>query len=763
MIGTLICRNCDTVFEVSEGDVAKFKEHPVFTCTVCQADLSPLMAGFVEGHSASEETVAEEFTVPDDQEVFDGLPMGESFDQAAAKLRQKVVSTSVEAKAEPALDQTVRTAEAPLARKGAGAPAAAAPAGASVGGANAKAAGASPVAFPPPIATAPTNPSASVAAVAQARPANSPMADTVRVAEPPLGRKGGAASPEATPVVPPRTPDATPVMAEDPVQMALRLAAQAAQQAAQMAATGDRSPAATTPARAAARPEAGETTGVALTWKPPNASPIGTPRPANGDARSTDAGVVPEEPENETTLRGAGPAEPSEVTEATVPSPGPDDTARGAALDGRDERTPLMAGGAFAPDVSDEDAIEEAPRDGAGAAADAEAEADHSARTPLLSERTPVIPEPTPAMSPFPDQPPEEVTIRKRSPPAPLSLVRPLIQKSGTGPSSIGALGIRVVMGRPIVRPGPPNGRAASTASDTQIGTPSPAPAPRFEPARGSSAPSSAGIRAPAPAPVVDSVGARDGAPGARAGGRRAQPPWLMYGGLGVGALALAVVAGMAIASRMSGGADGTPAETPVVAESATPVETDALAATPEASAAPTQAAVADATPLPFGSTHRGAVPGATPIHTPFAANTPHVSTPVPAATSATTVRPTATSLVASAATPRTVPTAAAPRAAPMNPEAEALYREATGLYERKEFEKAATKMLLARLKDPNNEQLNYYRFLYAARANSVDTPRYAKEYLELGKKGRYRLVAAHADMAQTYLDTRAKLGGGSH
>ncbi|HVO29113.1 MAG TPA: hypothetical protein VMV18_00155, partial [bacterium] len=111
MIGTLICRNCDTVYEVSEGDVAKFKVHPQFTCTVCQTDLSPLMAGFVEGHSsaAEEQTqTVDEFSIPPDQEVFDGLPMGESFDSAAARMRQRGSDTAVEAKAPPDLDTTMR-------------------------------------------------------------------------------------------------------------------------------------------------------------------------------------------------------------------------------------------------------------------------------------------------------------------------------------------------------------------------------------------------------------------------------------------------------------------------------------------------------------------------------------------------------------------------------------------------------------------------------------------------------------------------------
>src|SRR5437868_4351681 len=84
------------------------------------------MAGFVEGHSAEPVDPANEFTIPDDQEVFDGLPMGETFDQAAAKMRNgPAVAQTRPTQSE--LAATVRNVEPPLAARARPAPVTAAP------------------------------------------------------------------------------------------------------------------------------------------------------------------------------------------------------------------------------------------------------------------------------------------------------------------------------------------------------------------------------------------------------------------------------------------------------------------------------------------------------------------------------------------------------------------------------------------------------------------------------------------------------------
>lgn len=626
MIGTLICRNCDTVFEVSEGDVTKFKVHPVFSCTVCQADLSPLMAGFVEGHSAKADP-ANEFTIPEDSEVFDGLPMGETFDQAAAKIREA-------------------TGPAP-------------------------------------------------AFTAQARPSKSEFADTVRSAEPPLAaraRTENSIANEPTPLM--RQPDPTPIYAppEDPLQMALRLAAQAAQQAAAMAGAspalgnGDAGSRPATPART----------------------------PVSGDPRSTEIGVVPEEPDNEPTARGRGASENSETTEPTMPSP--------EATVSHDEPTPLLgasqfraADGEMLPDAADDEAIPDLADD-------------------IPAPRATARPQPTPTMRPVPphqsDPPPDEVTIRKSTPPPPLAMVRPLLARSGNGPASVGALGIRVVGGRPIVRPAS-NGRAQPSL-DTAISASN--PIPRFEPAR---TPAS-GTRAPAPAPVSDTL-----APAARA---PAKPvPAMLLAVVGFLAFGLLVVVGWAIAHHRA--STGT-------------------AATPE----PTATAVVEATEEP-AATLGDAIPATSAHHTPAATPNTVASpvrtlalalptvTPVVARTAAPQPTPT---LAVVSATPRATPTQVAaiqtPKLAASTPAPALSTQKAieAGLasYNQGDYEGAFRTVRLARLTDANNEGLNFYFWKFALAAKKdPEALEGARTYLAKHPAG------AHVVLVKPWLEKKDKEG----
>jgi hypothetical protein len=556
VIGTLICRNCDTVFEVSEGDVTKFKVHPVFTCSVCSSDLSPLMAGFVNGQGAKRDT-EDEFTIPEDAEVFDGLPMGETFDQAAEKIR--------------------------------------------AGGA-------------PP----------------------SELTPLLRVPEPtPISRSIALA--EATPLM-------SPQPGEDPLSMALRIAAQAAALAA------------TSPAAPSTGREGEDMPTGVLQWKPAtvaapvkamataSASAAAAAPATNGDARSTEIGVVPEEPENESTLRGVGASTVTEsiensVVEPTEPThPSPHEETPLIEREGTpyEEATPLLAA-LRAPDP-DEDIIPDV-RDDQPVAPPPSTEA-----TPAV--RSPVTPEPTPAMRAVPptftEAPREEVTIRKSSPPIALQNPRPLTVRSGNGPAGVGALGIRLAVGRPIVRPAF-NGRAAlAPHSDTAISGSN--PIPRFEPVR---TPSS-GTRTPAPPPpsAIPGLGgaaARSPAansPSASSGMRLA----LIGGGafFGIGALALIVWAIFFHHPSLSNGATPTPAETSVAVASLAPPPSTA---TPTAVEATPTAGRPTPTPRNAGT---ASVTSATPRPTPTQA------APTPVAR--TSIAPTTTSLVA-LATPIPTPT----------------------------------------------------------------------------------------------------------
>ena len=516
---------------------------------------------------------------------------------------------------------------------------------------------------------------------AQARPSKSEFADTVRNVEPPLAARARteiSIANEPTPLM--RQPDPTPIYAppEDPLQMALRLAAQAAQQAAAMA----------------------------------GASPALSP--GNGDSRSTEIGVVPEEPDNEPTARGRGASENSETTEPTMPSP--------EATVSHDEPTPLLgasqfraADGEMLPDASDDEAIPDLADD-------------------IPAPRATAKPQPTPTMRPLPphlsDPPPDEVTIRKSTPPPPLAMVRPLLARSGNGPASVGALGIRVVGGRPIVRPAS-NGRAQPSL-DTAISASN--PIPRFEPAR---TPAS-GTRAPAPAPVSDTI-----APASRA---PAKPvPAMLLAVVGFLTFGLLVLVGWAVAHHR--GSTGT----------ATTPEPTATAVV-EASEEPTPL-LADATPASSGRHTPASTPNAvaSPVKT-LALALPTV-TPISARTAAP--QPTATLAVVTA-TPRATPTQvaaiqtpklAAPTSAPAVSSQKAIE---TGLafFNQGDFEAAFRTVRLARLTDANSEALNFYFWKYALAAKKdSEALEGARTYVARHPSG------AHVFLVKPWLEKKDKEG----
>lgn len=85
MIGTIICRNCDTAIEVSERDVSTFESQGAFNCPSCKEDLSARMADLL---GTSRPAPAEERTVPEEgNEAYEGLPVGGSLDDAARAMR----------------------------------------------------------------------------------------------------------------------------------------------------------------------------------------------------------------------------------------------------------------------------------------------------------------------------------------------------------------------------------------------------------------------------------------------------------------------------------------------------------------------------------------------------------------------------------------------------------------------------------------------------------------------------------------------------
>lgn len=85
MIGTIICRNCDTAIEVSERDVSTFESQGAFQCPSCKEDLSARMADLL---GTARPAPSEERTVPDQEgDAYEGLPVGSSLDDAARAMR----------------------------------------------------------------------------------------------------------------------------------------------------------------------------------------------------------------------------------------------------------------------------------------------------------------------------------------------------------------------------------------------------------------------------------------------------------------------------------------------------------------------------------------------------------------------------------------------------------------------------------------------------------------------------------------------------
>lgn len=519
-----MCRNCDTAIEVSEGDVARFRTNPVFACSVCQQDLSPRLAEMLGRTPVVLGTVAssrlsdpDEFTVPDDEAAFDGLPMGESFDDAAMRLK------------------------------------------------------------------------------------------AVR-------------NPAVAPVT--RTPKATPIMddpaPEDPSALALRIAGQAQAQALALAERAI--------AGASVEPRGSPDTA---------ATEPGIPLPAGSP--STEVGVVPEEPENETTARARTENAEGSVAEPTLPSDGGDDDESAlehTASSVPEEPTPLVS--ALPDDErsvditrTPESSVPPFPPSGVLPRAPA------NEATPSVSRGgAPVLVE---------DEPPREVTAKRSAPPP--RIMRTTVPRTGTGPAGIGALGIRVVNSRAVVRPTsngksisvpPPNAETQVTAIELE--RPSAG-------GRAAAAAASAGAPTQPYPPHVPFSSPRAGTQQRRQ--NSGAPMWAMIGG---GSVVLAILAVFGL--RMAGLLGSAPEPT------VTPFST----ATPDLGPTTTPMDVI-AVPTPI-ERHTPATPAPTPTvavlapQTPRATATPEatpaiaISTPVPRV-SAT---PVATALVI-APTPK--PTAA--------------------------------------------------------------------------------------------------------
>lgn len=534
VIGTVICRNCDTAIEVSEGDVTRFRASPVFRCTTCGDDLSQRVGEMI-GRVPTPDGGASEEPAGPDEDVFEGLPLGESFDTAAQRLRD-------------------------------------------------------------------------------GRPSDSDEGDDAE--EMPALR-----IPERTPVV--QDPTAQD---EDPLSLALRIATQAQALAAQVAGEDEAPTGVLQIVRDAPTPQ-GPPDDAATEPGAPAPTNIAAPSLAEGTP-STEVGVVPEEPENEPTVRrgesNGADAHDGSVTEPTLPS-----DEEGTPF----EHTPLLG-------------AEEAPN-----AVFPEAPANE--RTPALAAAD---------ASPFVQEPPREVTIRKATAPRPVrasvsasaSALRP---RTGTGPLGFGALGFRVAVPRAVVRPDggaivPPPLETTRASVDRTGGdrvSIERVVLDRQTPDRPSGEARAVSARTPERTPVAAAPAAaltastqpRPAAPAAAVSGSQSDdfaprrpnpggfPRWAM---LGIGGVVV-LVAGTITAVRLgTGGAPRPtpmPTPTPMVETSATveaPTPTGEALAFPTASPAATPAS--DPTPVARSSPQPSPTPKARATGTQVAA----VSSPRPAA-----------------------------------------------------------------------------------------------------------------------------------
>lgn len=498
MIGTIICRNCDTAIEVSDRDVSTFESQGAFGCPSCREDLSARMADLL---GTNRPAPSEERTIPEetaDADAFEGLPVGGTLDEAAQALRS------------------------------------------------------------PPAA--------------------------------PAMAVGGASVASSTAGV---VPD---VGGEDPLTLALRIAHQAQEQAAALEASS------VEPAfnGNGAHPES-----------EPTAPGIPSFSAGNGQASeiapavASGVGVVPEEPDNEDTVRARANQTASTVDSGT----GPETTIPEPTLPSESDL--------LAPDTSDSGPVigEETPaltEEQRQSLLAEEAEPDtvvedsQPGAVPIApsAEATPSAP----PRAPMPEEPREEPTIRKSSPPPALVAPVRLAARTGTGPSGIGALGFRISANRAVVRPnfsGRPSASAAPTApvsmqfsGSTSIERPS----ERISIERGIDRPSRTGIPAASRAPQATPVANVVVDPPPLVTGRSSDklprvPTWV----LGVGAVAIAMLCGGGALLLWGGGAPETPVATPTPVVEATPEVTDTEIAV--LTAAPTSTAARTATPTPVAAT----------------------------------------------------------------------------------------------------------------------------------------------------------------
>ncbi len=106
MIGTLICRSCESAVEVSERDVTRFEVQSIFRCPKCKTDLSQGMAEMI-GRAPITGAAAEM------EELFEGLPIGGSLEEAASRLRPKPAEPGSEAGVVPAEPDHAETPKSP--------------------------------------------------------------------------------------------------------------------------------------------------------------------------------------------------------------------------------------------------------------------------------------------------------------------------------------------------------------------------------------------------------------------------------------------------------------------------------------------------------------------------------------------------------------------------------------------------------------------------------------------------------------------------
>lgn len=428
---------------------------------------------------------------------------------------------------------------------------------------------------------------------------------------------------------------------EDPLTLALRIAHQAQEAAAA--------------AEAATKPV---TNGNGSYADPAHSN--GNGAAANGGAAGSEVGVVPEEPENEDTVRAGANATQSTVdspgTERTVPEPtvpsesemiAPDTSDSGPVIG---EETPALTEEQRASllEEGEPDTVVDEPPPARGAVPDAP-----------TSEATPSAPRPPP-LAQMPEEPREEPTIRKSSPPPALTPPTRLAPRTGTGPSGIGALGFRISSNRPVVRPAF-NGRPSSPGHSTPAGG---------TPALGSAAIERPSERVSIERPLAPDRPSRTNLPAAgRAIGatppsmpaasnmpiepppailgratsddaRAAVPVWLL--GIGVGLVATVIVAGLAWIFLGGAGNSETPVATPTafveateIAPTATP-EVGLPAATATLAVSPTRSATPISTVTPRPTATR-ATP--TPTALVIATVKPSTPAPTPAATPAPTSR----------------------------------------------------------------------------------------------------------------------------